>query len=243
MFKIGLSLCAVLILAGCGGPRTRPAPNAAGEAAPVPAVGAVPDAGTLPAPPSGVPVYRIDGGHSEIRLLVYRAGPMSKFGHNHVMVNGAVSGWVATVDGMQGATLSLRIPVAAFVVDDAAARAAEGADFTEEVAGDARDGTRHNMLSEGCLDGDRYPNITLTSRSFAMVEGKPVATLAVTVAGHESTLVVPFALEVSAERVSGSGTFVLRQSDLGLVPFSILLGALQVQNDITVKFSLVAVKS
>jgi hypothetical protein len=237
VFKIGLSLCAAILLAGCGAPRTRPAQNAPGQAATLPAVGA------LPTPPSGVPVYRIDGGHSEIRLLVYRAGPMSKFGHNHVMVNGAVSGWVAATNGVQGASLSLRVPVAGFVVDDAEARAAEGADFSEEVASEARDGTRHNMLSEACLDGDRHPSITLTSRSVTMVEGKPVATLAVNVAGHESTLVVPFMLTTSPDRLSGSGTFVLRQSDLGLVPFSILLGALQVQNDITVKFNLVAVKS
>lgn len=236
MFKIGLSTCAALLLAGCGAPQTRPAQNAPGEPAPSPAVGA------LPSPPSGVPVYRIDGGHSELRLLVYRAGPMAKFGHNHVMVNDAVSGWVAAADGVSGASLSLSIPVAAFVVDDAAARAAEGADFSEEVAGEAREGTRHNMLSEPCLDGDRYPSITLTSRSVTMVDGKPVATFAVNVAGHESTLVVPFMLTRTSDRVSGSGTFVLGQSDLGLVPFSILLGALKVQNDITVKFNLVAVK-
>lgn len=237
MFKIGLSLCLAILLVGCGAPQTRPAQSVSGEPATPPVVGA------LPTPPSGVPVYRIDGGHSELRLLVYRAGPMAKFGHNHVMVNDAVSGWVAAADGVAGAALSLSIPVAAFVVDDAAARAAEGADFSEEVAGEARDGTRHNMLSEPCLDGDRYPSITLTSRAVTMVDGKPVATLAVSVAGHESTLVVPFVLTTASDRVSGSGTFVLRQSDLGLVPFSILLGALQVQNDITVKFNLVAVKS
>ena len=142
MFKIGLSTCAALLLAGCGAPQTRPAQNVPGAAATPPAVG------TLPPPPSGVPVYRIDGGHSELRLLVYRAGPMAKFGHNHVMVNDAVSGWVAAANGVAGASLALSIPVAAFVVDDAAARAAEGADFSEEVAVEARDGTRHNMLSE-----------------------------------------------------------------------------------------------
>ena len=237
MFKIGLSICTAILLAGCGAPQPRPAQNVPRELATSPAVG------VLPTPPSGVPVYRIDGSHSEIRLLVYRAGPMAKFGHNHVMVNDAVSGWVAETGGVQGASLSLRVPVADFVVDDAEARAAEGADFSEEVGGEARDGTRHNMLSETCLDGDRYPSITLTSRSVTMVEGKPVATLVVNVAGHESTLVVPFMLTTSPDRLLGSGTFVLRQSDLGLVPFSILLGALQVQNDITVKFNLVAVKS
>ena len=168
---------------------------------------------------------------------------MARLGHNHVMANGEVSGWVAASRGAAGASLSLRIPVAGFVVDDAQARTAEGPDFAEEVASDAREGTRHNMLGEGLLDEERFPNITLISRTLGLVDGMPVATLAVSVAGHESTLVVPFALETFADHVSGSGTFVLRQSDLGLAPFSIFLGALQVQNEITVKFKLVAVRS
>jgi hypothetical protein len=228
VFKIGITLCAAAMIAACGAPQPRAPQSQSGEVA---------------APPTGSPVYRIDSSQSELRLLVYRAGPMAKFGHNHVMVNDAVSGWVAATDGVPGASLSLSIPVAAFVVDQPAARAAEGTDFSEEVADEAREGTRHNMLSEGCLDGERHPSITLTSRTLKMVDGRPVATLGVNVAGHESTLEVPFTLETSPGRLSVTGSFVLRQSDLGLVPFSILLGALQVQNEITVKFNLVAVKS
>jgi hypothetical protein len=228
VFKIGITLFAAALLAACGTPQTRGPQIQPGEAA---------------TPPPGIPLYRIDSGHSELRLLVYRAGPMARFGHNHVMVNRAVSGWVATTGGVPGSSLSLTIPVTAFMVDPPQARADEGTDFAEDVSDDARDGTRHNMLSEGCLDGERHPNITLTTRSLAMVDGKPVATLTVNVAGHESTLAVPFTVEISSGSVSGSGTFVLRQSDLGLVPFSIMLGALQVQNEITVKFDLVAVKS
>ena len=73
----------------------------------------------------------------------------------------------------------------------------------------------------------------------ARVDSWP-ATPIVKVAGHESTLVVPFTLESSAERIAAAGSVVLRQSDLGLTPFSVMLGALQVQNDITVRFRFVA---
>jgi hypothetical protein len=41
--------------------------------------------------------------------------------------------------------------------------------------------------------------------------------------------------------VSASGSVALRQTALGLVPFSVMLGALQVQDELTVKFRLVAV--
>jgi hypothetical protein len=47
---------------------------------------------------------------------------------------------------------------------------------------------------------------------------------------------------MAAGRISASGTAVLRQSDMGLTPLSVMLGALQVQDELTVKFKLVAVK-
>jgi hypothetical protein len=52
--------------------------------------------------------------------------------------------------------------------------------------------------------------------------------------------VVPFVLTISPDRISAAGTAVLRQSDLGLTPISAMLGALQVQDEITVKFKFVA---
>ncbi|HEY3656806.1 MAG TPA: YceI family protein [Steroidobacteraceae bacterium] len=231
MFKICLGACAAVLLAACGAPKIRT--PGGGAAAPV------------HAPPAGVAAYHIDSAQSELRLLVHRAGPMARLGHNHVMVNRAVGGWVDAADAASGASFSLRVPVAEFVVDEAEARAEGGADFSEEIQEDARSGTRHNMLSAALLDADRYPIITLTSIAVAQAQapGQLAATLAVEVAGHESTLVVPFTLETSAGRVSAFGTVALRQSELGLTPFSVMLGALQVQDEFTVKFKLVALKN
>src|SRR5436853_7098998 len=36
--------------------------------------------------PSGAPRYNVDPQASEIRLLVYRVGPLARFGHNLVVV-------------------------------------------------------------------------------------------------------------------------------------------------------------
>ena len=80
-------------------------------------------------------------------------------------------------------------------------------------------------------------------RSVAVTEARGAleATLSVSVAGHESTLVVPFSLERSSGRLTASGALTLRQSELGLTPFSVFLGALRVQDEMRVKFNLVAV--
>jgi hypothetical protein len=228
VFKTWLGICLAALLLGCGAPKTRPAVTG--------------PAGAPKEPPAGVPVYRIDPSQSELRLLVYRAGPMARFGHNHVMVNHAASGWAVVAAGGSSAAFSLRVPVAEFVVDDAQSRAQEGADFSEDMTDDAKVGTRRNMLSDALLDGGRFPILTLTSLRVQQVADKPVATVAVRVAGRDATLVVPFVLEVSPNRVSGAGTFTLRQSDIGLVPFSVMLGALQVQDALTVKFKFVGLQ-
>lgn len=231
MYKICGVICMVALLAACGPPKPREAINqGAAEAAHTPS-------------PAGAGVYRIDSAQSELRLLVYRAGPLGRFGHNHVIVNRAISGRVDFAGNAATASFSLRVPVADFVVDDARMRSEEGADFSEEISEDAKLGTRHNMLSAALLDADHFPAITLESTAVRQGAGTLTAALTISVAGHQSTFVVPFTLEISTGRISASGTAVLRQSAMGLTPFSVMLGALQVQDELRVKFKLVAVTS
>jgi hypothetical protein len=71
--------------------------------------------------------------------------------------------------------------------------------------------------------------------------GALTATVAVSVAGHESDIDVPLTLHVDSRRLSATGSLDLRQSVLGLTPFSLMLGALQVQDAMTIKFEIVAV--
>jgi hypothetical protein len=241
-----VALTAAWLLAACGAPKIRPTSEPGVAPAPAPES---PAAGVAS---PGVPAaYAIDAAQSELRLLVYRAGPLARLGHNHVIINRALGGWVDAREPISSASFSLRVAVAGFVVDDAGARGEEGADFAAEVPDDAKSGTRHNMLGAALLDSDRYPTITLTSTAIARQGGMLRATLTVELKGHESVIVVPFTLAMSAElspensadRIAASGTAVLRQSELGLTPFSIMLGALQVQDEITVKFKVIALKS
>jgi hypothetical protein len=244
VFKIlGIGALA-LVLAACAAPQPRhPAP-----ASPI-------DLG------SAGTIYRVDETQSELRILVYRAGPLARLGHNHVMVNRRlrgtvnVTGAVATGSGAAGASAFwLSVPSAAFDVDDARARAEEGADFAAAVPDDAKSGTLQNMLSAAVLDAAEYPEITVRSVAVASPQGADaagaagateatrtmVASVTVGVAGHESTIDVPFALQMESGRLSATGTLELRQSALGLTPYSLMLGALQVQDQMTIKFKIVA---
>jgi hypothetical protein len=205
-------------------------------------------------------IYRVDEAQSELRVLVYRAGPLARLGHNHVVVNRNLRGAV-NLAGVAGApAFWLSVPSAEFTVDEPLARAEEGADFAAAVPDDARSGTLQNMLSAAVLDAAEFPAITVKSVAVASPQGAEdpgaagatgatgataatrtmVASVTIGVAGHESTIDVPFALQMESGRVSATGTLELRQSALGLTPYSLMLGALQVQDSMTVKFKIVA---
>ena len=220
-----------LLLAACGGLKPRHAAPPSPE-----------ESVSRPGLPPGR-IYHVDEKQSELRVLVYRAGPLARFGHNHVIVNHAIRGVVSVAEGAGESVFRLNLPAAGFVVDDTEARREEGADFEGDIPDDAKSGTLHNMLSAALLDADEFPMITVNSVAVAAAQdgsGASSAAVAISVAGHESTIDVPFTLQLDSRRVSATGSLELRQSVLGLTPYSLMLGALQVQDAITIKFDIVA---
>jgi hypothetical protein len=230
VFKRFAVTAIALMLAGCAAYTNRhPAQPIPGES-PWPAALRVPGK-----------TYRIDQARSELRVLVYRAGPLARLGHNHVVVNRSLQGAAKVAPGKSG--FWLQVPAKGFVVDDRQARSEEGADFAADVPDDAKSGTLEHMLSAAVLDAGEFPEISVTGIAGAPGAHPTVVAVTVRVAGHESTLEVPFTLDIDSGSLSASGSLELRQSALGLTPYSLMLGALQVQDALTVKFKIVAVDS
>ncbi len=96
------------------------------------------------------------------------------------------------------------------------------------------------MQSPAVLDSAEFPEIKVRSVTVTGAPGAFMATVTVSVAGHESTLEVPFTLQMSAGRLTASGALWVRQSALGLTPLSVMLGALRVRDDMRIKFRFVA---
>jgi YceI-like domain len=226
MFNRIASAVLVLSLAACAGRHPRPVAPAA--AAPPPSLQA------LPAPGE----YRIDSGASELRLLVYRAGPLANLGHNHVMVNRAVTGVVQIGAGVSLSSFSLSMRADGFVIDEAQSRQEEGGDFPGDIPEDARAGTRRNMLSSAVLNAAEFPDITVKSTSLTGPLNELKADLEISAAGHTSRISVPFALQGDAHHFIAAGSMELRQTALALSPYSLLHGALQVQDAMQLKFKI-----
>jgi polyisoprenoid-binding protein YceI len=220
-----LALLFPLLLAAC---QTAP-PKPAG-----------PSAAALPVVNLGTGArFLVDPRASEIRLLVYRAGPLAHFGHDHVIV-GRVQGEIRAGASAAASGFRLEIPVDSFAVDPPAARADEGGDFAEAVSAEARAGTREHMLGSAVLDAAQYPLIRIESVALAGPRWGPTVTARVTLRGTVRDLRFPAAVFESGDTLTVIAGFSFAQSDFGIVPYSILGGGLRVRDALEVRIRIVA---
>jgi len=222
----GLSL---VVLGGCPLPPRVPAPS--------------PPA--APAPHAGTP-YDVVGEASLLTVLVYRGGALASAGHNHVIASHALRGTIYVPSDPMASSFEVHFDVATLTVDEPALRAQLASpDFPPDVSDSAKQGTRHNMLGEALLNAAQYPEIELRG---VRMEKPPagsagdsvLATVQSTVRGEMRTFAVPVRYQLGNGELTVTGEFPLKQSDLGLTPFSALLGALQVQDEMHVSIRIVA---
>jgi polyisoprenoid-binding protein YceI len=190
--------------------------------------------------------YDLVEGVSLLTVLAFRGGTLAKVGHNHVIASHDLRGTIYVPGDALRTTFEVQIPVAGMTIDEPQLREKEGPDFPPDVPDSAKQGTRHNMLSEALLDADRYPDIQIAAESIEADGGESSATTAhvkvhaeITVRGQAHPLLVPALYELRDDRVVVSGELPVKQTDLGLTPFSALLGALQVEDEMRVKFTIV----
>lgn len=181
----------------------------------------------LQAAADGKPVFRIDPSRSLVVVEVRRGGSLAKFGHDHVIASHDVTGFVATAEGRS----DLYVALDRLIVDEPGLRAEAGFD-TQPSESDIA-GTRRNML-ERVLDAAQYPFVTV--RVAGSGGDSRVLEVAVTLHGVTRALQVPARFESAGEELGVSGRFSLKQSDFGITPFSILGGAIQVQDRVDLRF-------
>lgn len=188
-------------------------------------------------PPDPGAIYVVQPQHSAVTIYVYRAGRAARLGHNHVLTVAQLEGWVAVPDERLNASrFSLRFPLDQLRVDDAALRAATGGGFSTSRSADDIAGTQHNMLKS--LDADHYPWVVLNSLAVIGEWPVAVADVAVTLHGVTRAQRVVLHLQHDARQLDAQGSLVVRQSDFGIAPFSILGGALGVDDTLAIDFKL-----
>jgi polyisoprenoid-binding protein YceI len=236
----------LLLLTGCPTPSSRNPGSA-----PTPPLQQSSGAQTLTPRHLGRP-YDIDAQDSVLVILAFRGGALSKAGHNHVIAAHDLAGaFYVPANDLSAASFEMQFSVAELRVDEPALRAREGTEFPPDVPEAAKEGTRRNMLSDALLNGAHYPTIQLSAprlqaptdvrtHTDGSQQGRITADVTITVRDQAHTIEVPVQYALDATQIVASGELTVRQSELGLTPFSAMLGALQVQDELRVKFHVVA---
>jgi len=221
------------LLAACAQPQTAP-PVALSEGPP-----GFPEAYYRQAGAQGTPVLRVDSAQSVIVIEVYRGGSLARLGHDHVVAGHEVRGFVAP--RAHRADLYLRLDQ--LVVDEADLR--KDARFDTQPSDEDIAGTRRNMLVS--LEADKFPFASIhlaaapegTQPTGEIVfKGDRMLDVTLTIHGVERTLRTPVAIETTSTALVASGRIALKQTDFGITPLSVLGGAIQVKDDITVRFAI-----
>jgi polyisoprenoid-binding protein YceI len=200
----------------------------------------------VPAPTApdtrGATVYTVSPQSSQLSIYVYRGGKFSRLGHNHVMTSQQLAGRVWVHPDFARSGFELSFPVAQLVVDDAEARRAAGGDFPPDIPQSDKDGTRKNMLKPEVLDSEHYPQVKVRSAHVGGTMEAPQVTASITIKDQSRDVEVPVQIGVEGSKLTASGEFDILQTQFGIKPFSVALGALEVQDRLHLKFRIVAEK-
>lgn len=186
-------------------------------------------------------LWRLAPERSSVRIHVFRGGRARALGHNHVLAAPAFTGFVLlTADGLAGSRFDLVFRLDELTLDDAQHRAALGGAFAAPLSPEAIAATRTNMLGDNGLQAQQFPWVRVRSLELAGEVPKVAARVAVELHGQTRELWVPLTVTGLPQRLRVQGSVVLRQSDFGVRPFSVLGGLLAVQDALVVDFDLSA---
>lgn len=176
---------------------------------------------------------QVNRDRSLVTIKVHRGGRLARLGHNHIVASRDVSGYVAIAEGRA----ELCVPLDRLTVDETELRAEAGLDTTPTQ--DVIEGTRRNMLVK-VLESALFPFALIR---IARKDNAPsMLNVSITLHGSTRTFEIPAQIETDHRGMIVSGRMTFKQSDFGIVPFSVLGGALQVQDKLDLNFRIVAGK-
>jgi polyisoprenoid-binding protein YceI len=190
---------------------------------------------------AGSRVMMLDTRESAVRIYVFRGGRASKVGHNHVLGAPRFTGFVSLPDeAPSNARFDLEFRLDELEIDNASWRAGLGKAFESVLSAEAIQGTREHMLGESNMQADKYPLVRISSLGITGEAPHVAAQVRVEMHGQVRDMWVPLAIDGLPNRLEVTGSFVLRQTDFGIAPYSVLGGLIAVRDEVVIEFKLVA---
>ena len=187
-------------------------------------------------------VYKLDASQSVVSIYVFRAGTAAVLGHNHVLNAPQFSGYAYLPHGaVADARFDMEFRLDQLTMDDPEVRADLGEAFSSTVTPGAQQRTRIHMLGADNLQAELYPFVRIHSLQIRGERPKLAGKVEIELHGQRREMWLPLNVASADGRLFVTGSFVLRQSDFGVRPYSVLGGFLAVQDELVIEFTLVGV--
>ena len=189
---------------------------------------------------AGGKVFTLDPQSSTVRIYAFRGGRAARLAHNHVLAAPTFIGFLhLPPSGTSDARFDLEFRLDQLEIDNPAMRAALGSAFASKLSPADIEGSRKHMLGEENLQADRFPFVRIHSMQISGDGTKFAAKVQVELHGQKREMLVPLSVEGLPEHLSVTGSFVLRQTDFGAQPYTVLNGLIAVQDEVVIEFRLV----
>jgi hypothetical protein len=188
---------------------------------------------------AGGKVFTLDPSRSTVRIYVFRGGRAAKVGHNHVVSAPHFIGFYYLPNiGASSGRFDLAFRLDQLEIDNSEYRLALGRAFASALSPEDIKGAREHMLGEHNLQADKFPFIRVHSLQITGESPKFAAKVQIEMHGQKHVMWIPLTVEGLPEHLSVAGSFVLRQTDYGVPPYSVLGGLLAVQDEVVIEFKL-----
>jgi hypothetical protein len=178
-------------------------------------------------------VYCVDGEKSQAEIVVRRGGKLARFGHDHIVAARNLQGVLLRPDGKpHDSQADVRLDLTTLIVDEPELRQKYALD-TQPTPEDIS-ATSEN-LQQKVLETHVWKQVHLHIEGESESPAGLQAWLTLSLHGVSSRFPLIVHLEIPTPgRLLARGEFRLLQSDFDIKPFSILGGALQVENEVQV---------
>ena len=171
--------------------------------------------------------WSLDASSGRLRILTGVAGPAAKAGHRLII---EMHAWQATVQWRDGEPTSAELTV---VVDSLEVLRGDGG--LAPLSSQEKGTVRSNALKT--LDANKYPQIQFDADDITKGSDGYRLTGTVEIHGRSRPLVVDLAVADADAVWTLSAQVPIKQSDFGIKPYSLLMGALKVADAVTIDFT------
>jgi hypothetical protein len=171
---------------------------------------------------------------ADLTIKTYRGGWLSGLAHDHVMTTREVGGTIHLAGEPGNSLAVIYFRPYDLVLDDPGAR--EQAGFKSERSQRDVAATRSRMLGPKGFDSNTHPFVQIRIEPAGVSEVK----LQILLKGEAYSLEVPLAWDLQDASLRITSAFTLTHQQLGLQPYSAMLGAIRVSENIDVEMVITA---